>query len=260
MNRHEDLTVELNRASLRGTLDLPAPPKDNGPAPVVLLCHGLPALSTNTGELLEEVSGALMEAGLAVAGFGPGAATASEAPGTARAVDEASAMLHALALRDDLDLNRIGVLGYSLGGIVAACLSKRTDQIARLCLLAPLTTDELAARLANESDNQVASRLGGTEVPSGFFDAWKALTPTDDLVAHDRPTLILHGAADRTVPPEESLKYRRAVEQAGHRVDHVLVARADHAFTRVPARTVCLDHLTRFFAAAPHAPGPAERP
>jgi hypothetical protein len=37
-------------------------------------------------------------------------------------------------------------------------------------------------------------------------------------------------------------------------VSHVLVARGDHAFSALPPRSVCLEQVTAFFAAAPALP------
>jgi pimeloyl-ACP methyl ester carboxylesterase len=165
-------------------------------------------------------------------------------------VDDAAAIFHGLALRKELDLHRIGVLGQGLGGIVVSCLARRTDQIARLCLLAPVTTGEVLSRLGTESEEELAQRLGAPVIPPGFFDGLDSLTPAVDLVTHDRPTLIVHGAADRIVPPESSLAYRDAIASAGRQVEHVLVAMGDHVFSNVSARAACLKQLTSFFAAA----------
>ncbi|MFB3138303.1 MAG: alpha/beta hydrolase family protein, partial [Phycisphaerales bacterium] len=172
-------------------------------------------------------------------------------PGGVGSVDAASAVFRWMALRDELNLNRIGVLGYSLGGLIAACLSRRTDQIARLCLLAPMTVDQVTEKQAGETTHEPAGQLLGDLA---------SLTPIEDLVVHDRPTLIMHGAADRIVGPEASLAYRRAVELARHKVEHLLVAQADHLFSGAAARSACLDQLTRFFAPMSESPGDAGRP
>jgi pimeloyl-ACP methyl ester carboxylesterase len=174
-------------------------------------------------------------------------------PGTRLAVesvDDAAAVFHGLAVREDLDLDHIGVLGHSLGAIVVACLARRTDQIDRVCLLAPVSADHVASRLAVESAADVATRLGGGSVPPGFFDGLETLTPAEDLAAYDRPTLIMHGAADRAVPPTSSTQYRDAILAAGHDVQHVLVAMGDRDFANETARAACLDRVSRFFAAA----------
>ncbi|MHC4218471.1 MAG: alpha/beta hydrolase family protein, partial [Planctomycetota bacterium] len=207
MATHQEFDVELDGTPVRGRLVLPEAQTVQRPVPAVLICHGVPELSPETQRLHDQVADALVEAGLAVAGIVHGSAGA---PGTrlaVEAVDDAAAVFHGLALREDLDLDHLSVLGHTLGAIVAASLAKRTDQIDRLCLLTPVTTADVTARLAAESAADVATRLGGGTVPPGFFDAIDVLTPAQDLTAHDRPTLIMHGAADRTAAPASSAAY-----------------------------------------------------
>lgn len=262
MARREEFAVELNGAPVRASLDLPerkerdrekekGKDRDNdreeSPFAAVLLCHGLPAINDGTARLYAEITDALVESGVAVATILGGSAGARGARLAVESVDDAAAVFHGLALREELDLNRLGVLGHSLGGIVAASLSKRTDQIERLCLLAPVTAKNVMARLAGDAEEEVVARLGGTEVPPGYFDGLDSLTPTEDAAAHDRPTLIMLGAADRVVDLQGSLDYRDAIVAAGHQVDHMLVAMGDHTFSNHTARAACLDTIARFF-------------
>ncbi len=172
----------------------------------------------------------------------PGARLAVES------VDDAAAIFHGLSVRDELDLNRIGVLGHSVGGITASCLARRTDQIHRICLLSPITAHEVASRHNGDANGEAATQLGSNPVPPGYFDGIDALRPTDDLTATDRPTLIMHGAADRIAQPELSLAYSDAIAAAGHQVEHVLVGSGDHVFANNAARTACMEKVTRFFA------------
>lgn len=232
MPRREEFSVELDGAPVRGHVDLPGTAPSSRPHPAVLVCPGPPQLQSESAELHDGITAAFLEAGVAVASLTP-----APGRGIVAAVDDASAFLHGLALRDELDIHRLGLLGHSLGAVVAACLSKRTDQIARLALLAPPAPDDLAARFS------------GTPVPPGWFEGAEGLTPLDDIAAHDRPTLIMHGAADLVVSPERSLAYRDAILAAGHRVEHALVALGDHFFSNTMARRALLDHLSRFFAA-----------
>jgi pimeloyl-ACP methyl ester carboxylesterase len=259
MARSEEFDVELEGTPVRVKLDLPDRQSETRPLPAVLLCHGMPEPGADVRRLVEQITEVLNDAGLAVAGIARGSAGA---PGTrlaVEAVDDAAAVFHGLALRENLDLEHLGVLGYSLGAIVAACLAKRTDQIHRICLLAPTTTAEVAARLAAESAADVATRLGGGSVPPGFFDGIEALTPAQDLATYERPTLILYGAADRTATAASWAEYRDAILAAHHQVQHLLVALGDHALSNDAARGACLSQIAQFFAAGAQKPTAASR-
>ncbi len=248
MARHEDFTVELEPTPVRGRLDLPDEQDNAGPLASVLLCAGLPAVGSETGELYTQLIESLVGAGVAVATLIEGSMTSPGARLAVESVDDAAAIFHGLSVRDELDLNRIGVLGHSFGGITAACLARRTDQIHRICLLSPITAHEVASRHNGDAKGEAGMQLGSNPVPPGYFDGIDALRPTDDLTATDRPTLIMHGAADRIAQPELSLAYSDAIAAAGHQVEHVLVGRGDHVFANNAARTACMEKLTRFFA------------
>ncbi len=248
MASREQFTVELDGAPVRGELQMPET-TPGAPAPgTVMFCAGLPTIGPEMGELYAQLVRTLVEAGLAVATMTNGSMTTPQAKPAVELVDDAAAIFHGLSVRDELDLDRIGILGHSLGGITAACLAERTDRIHRVCLLAPITIHELSSRLNGETDDELAARLGGERVPPGFFDGLDALRPTENLAAHDRPTLIMHGAADRIASPELSMAYRDAVASAGHEVEHVLVGLGDHLFANNAARGACLEKVTRFFA------------
>lgn len=259
MARHEEFSVELEGPPVRARLALPEATGERRSWGVVLLVHGAPGIGAESEDLFVRMTDALVDAGLAVVTIATGSAGAPGARLAVEGVDDAAAVLHGLALRDELDLDRIGVVGQSLGAIVVARLARRTDQIARVALVSPVTIAEVSARLGSETAGEVAVRLGASGAPPGYFDGLSTLTPAVDLTIHDRPTLILHGAADRVVPPEASFEYRDALEAAGRRVDHVLVALGDHVFSSVQSREACLDRLSRFFAAMAPAAGAARR-
>ncbi len=247
MPTQDAITVEMGGYPATCRLDLPRVSAERRPFPAVLICPGLPGPDALAAEFQSQVIAALVNAGLAVATPASGA---SGAPGTRLAVDaidDAAAVFHGLAVREELDRQRIGVLGHSIGAIVAAGLARRTDQIQRLCLLSPVTAEEIASRLAAEGEAALAARLGGTAVPAGFFEGIASMSPAEDAAIRDRPTLVLHGAADRTVAPEVARAYCEAIRGAGHACDHVLVALGDHFFTSPAARVPCLEVLSRFF-------------
>ena len=77
------------------------------------------------------------------------------------------------------------------------------------------------------------------------------LTPVNDAAYFDRPTLILCAGADKIIPNAESCIFLNAMEATGHDLEHLIIARADHAFTGETARRLCLEKITHFFENAP---------
>ena len=258
MARQEAFDVELDGTSVRCRLDFPVEdPKGDAPArPVVLLCEGLPA-NARARELPGQIADALVDAGVAVATIVRGSDAAAGALLAVEAIDDAAAVFHGLMLREDVDLRRVGILGHSVGCVVAACLARRTDQIAGLCLLAPCTAAHVAACAAEDADSEIASRMGAPEMLPEYFEGLDALHPVQDVAVYDRPTLIVHGAADRVAPLAIALEYRQSIEAAGHQVEFIQVALADHFFSSNPARSACLDELTGFFSSGRTQSAPA---
>lgn len=250
MHQAKQFTLDVNSQKVRGTLSLPDSNGSGNRCAAILLCDGLVVPDPFTDQLFEYLTDALHKAGIATLTFGPCNQISSDKPTerlAVEAIDAASAVFRWLALHEKIDIKRIGVLGFSLGGIVAACLAKRTDQIAKLCLLAPTTPDDVIAHLSSNSEGDSAPLLGVEQASEHYFTDLKNLNPMQDAALHDRPTLILHGAADCAVPAEISYAYSLAIELAEHDVQHNLIALADHFFTQQPGRKLCLSHVTNFF-------------
>lgn len=253
MGRRQPFAVEIAGSAVSGALHWPPEHPEDDQAAVVLLCHGLPTADERTDALFARITGSLTEAGLAVAEYSARRANLPDGPNHQRLavemIDDASAVFRWLVLRDELDLTRVGVLGFSLGAIVAAGLAQRTDQIARLCLLAPVTAEGVLSGADRTGEDEYIRSLGADDAVEGFLTDLDTLDSAQSAAAHDRPTLILHGAADRSAPPELSFAYAGAIELAGRDVQHTLVAHADHFFAADPSRTACVAQMSAFFAA-----------
>ncbi len=247
MTTPQEFSVELDGSPVVGRLHVPERIGGDRLLPAVLLCTAWPRFDPEVEDLYGSIIDALVNGGLSVAVLVEGSAGSRGSRLAVESIDDAAAILHGLATREELDLDRIGIVGHSLGAVVAACLARRSDRIARVCLVSPPTAESVAAR--GDGVNELTARLGRMDLPPGFFEGLDSLSPAEDLAAFDRPTLILHGAADRIVPPDESLVYRDAVRAAGHDLDYTLVARGDHFYTEPAARAACMEALTHFFAA-----------
>ena len=122
MSATETFDLELNGTAVRGSLHVPPKPRneaDHVKPGVVIVCLGPSPASEEVRALGDDLTQALTGQGLAVATFDGDRSDAW----LIDSADRASAALHALAARDDLDLRRFGVLGHSLGGIPAASLA-----------------------------------------------------------------------------------------------------------------------------------------
>jgi pimeloyl-ACP methyl ester carboxylesterase len=239
----EEFEVVVGEVRVQVTLQRPEAAGGTPPFPVVLICGDPPAAASSSSTLMNEMRKALVEGGFAVADF-EARKDGGAPPTAADLVDDASAVFRHLLLHDDLDGDRIGLLGWRLGSVIAACLAGRTDRINRIGLWSPITSGDVLSRIAK---GNAASLLDAHAAGEPFIESLARLTPAEDLAAHDHPTLLLHGAADRVIPPACARPFLEAADRAGRRWQHELIARADHELADPAIRAACLARMRRFF-------------
>lgn len=221
-------------------LDLYVPASTGGqPVPVVLWLHGGGWLS---GDKADPPAAVFNRADYALASVNYRLSTQGRFPAQIQDVKAAVRFLRAHAKEYGLDPTRVGVCGISSGGHLAALLgtsggvreledgsegnpnvSSRVQAVCDLC--GPTDPFALAAR----GDDRIVTLLGGT--PASRPDLARQADPTTFASRDDPPFLILHGDADRTVPPEHSRRLAEALRRAGAPVAALaMVPDADHTF------------------------------
>lgn len=240
MTMTETFEIELTGRTLLGTLHRPER-TELEPLPALLIC-ATPQAGDADASLVDALVETMVAGGWAVAVYAPhpiGEHESANGSVWIDAVDDASAAFRWLVLHERADLTRLGVVGHGGGAVIASCLARRTDQIAGLGLIAPCSKCRQIAKDFNDA------------APPGPGSGFESLLPIEDASHFDRPTLVLIAGADRRVPFAESQAYLTALENAEHQVEHFIIARADHAFTDVSRRTLCLTQLLRFFREIP---------
>jgi dipeptidyl aminopeptidase/acylaminoacyl peptidase len=237
----EPLELQVGGQRLAGVLHLPAGPR---PVPCVVACHGMGASKDSDKYLL--LGRELPAAGLAVARFdfrGSGESGGSWRDATiASRIADVEALLAHLAAHPRL-AGRLGLLGSSLGGLVALWAASRREGRAAGGAPVPVVTWNAPAELTELPAQPIseASGLGPAmvdEVRSGRH----AQAPRG--VRH---VLVIQGEADEVVPPRHGqLLYDRAGEPRGlHRLPG-----ADHRLSetshRLQALALSRDWLARW--------------
>ncbi len=217
--RTDEGDMTMSRAGADGTARRPA----------VLLLHGARGIEMKPAAY-ERHANSLKAAGIDcylvrylseadVRIFANGTKQEREAHDTARYeawVRRISAAITAVLARPDSS-GRIGLLGFSLGGYVAAATALRDERIAALAVLYGGLPDAIASE-----------------------------------VRHLPPLLELHGEADSNVPLREGERLVRLAKAAGGEAEHVTYPGKTHAFDfsdTDPATSDAIGRVTRFFAA-----------
>jgi putative redox protein len=149
-----------------------------------------------------------------------------------------------------VDVDRIAILGSSMGAQVAICVAARRPEVAGLAAFA----SPVSSGWRTPARDMVARfREIGIIRDPGFppsLEAWRReFEELDPLKAvpriAPRPLLVLQGDADDVVPPESA---RLLYERAGQPKDLVVLPGVGHRFRREPAAiAAALDWLEKRF-------------
>jgi dipeptidyl-peptidase-4 len=144
-------------------------------------------------------------------------------------LDDQVEALHAAAERFEfLDLERVGIRGWSFGGLLAAlALLRRPDVFHAGVVGAPVTDDRLY-------DTFYMERFLGK--PQDEPEAYRRSSPLPDAASLSRPMLLIHGLADDNVFVANTLRLSASLFEAGKHHELVLIPNATH-FTRSAALT-----------------------
>jgi dienelactone hydrolase len=251
MSATESFKLEVGSGEVAGTLQLPRAASAKSPAGSVIICQGIAPAGDEAAALLDELAAAVVASELAAVRFEHRCADLIledfDAHTAGHDLDDSLAVYRWLAEREDIDVARIGVLGYSYGAIAATAIARRLEAINRLCLIAPATARHV--RAASNGTNEQVTDDHTHRLPAAYGPSLAETDSGAEAAFHNRPTLIVHGAADRFIGPEAAFEYQRALEFADRPVEHVLIARADHDFAQPGVRQACLQRVARFFAA-----------
>ena len=256
MAETEMMEIELDGGIVRGVLHRPAPAADK-PSPAALVCRGVHLPGEDAHKLLDDLTQGLTAAGLATLLFEHRCADliledfdAHCAGDDAR---DAQAALAWLKQQADIDAARIGVIGYSLGAIAATALVGQCGAITSLCLVSAATAAFVRETLTRNGSQAITAE----HLPAAYAPSLESIDSAKQIAAFDRPALVVHGAADRIIPPEISGVYVEALRALGRPVEHVLIARGGHTFSTAEARASCVEQIVRFHAACLNANEPA---
>ena len=248
--RPEPQFLRLGERELSAALFLPRGREPEEPLPVLVDPYGYP----RGARVLKSAGAHLVSQWFADNGFAvlvvDGRGVDGRGPAWDRMVyrdfslvlDDQVDALHAAAERFRfLDLERVGIRGWSGGGVLAAMAVLRRPDVFHAGVVGAPVTD---ARLY---DTHYMERYLG--LPQEEPEAYRRSSPLVDAPSLSRPMLLIHGLADDNVFVANTLRLSAALFEAGKRHELVLIPNATH-FTRSAALTenllrVQLDFLLR---------------
>jgi alpha/beta superfamily hydrolase len=167
-------------------------PDVKGPLPAVVVCHPHPLYGGSmSSNVVFGICQALAEKNIAALRFnfrGVGKSGGEYGEGKAEQEDVKAALDFAIAT-DGIDQERIGLAGYSFGGMVALPVAVKDERVKRLALISPYLDEA----------------------------GWEALK------SYDKPKFVIAGENDFVIPMEKFLKYAAEMPQ-----EYQVTKGADH--------------------------------
>ena len=216
----------------------------------VILLHGY---GGNQDEMLP-VAGTLHEAGYSVFTYDQRGCGRSDGEVTfgAREQDDLVSVVDYLVTRADVNGERLGALGFSMGGATLILAAAREPRIK--AVVADSSWSEaknwlrpsVKASFLHPRDRFSALSLRLAELRTGFdLDVLRPVDVISQL--SPRPVLLVHAGADEVVPAAEG---ERNFEAARKPKELVLVAGAAHGDTIAPGGASTRERIAEFFEMA----------
>lgn len=205
--------------------------------PTVLLVHGFTGQRIESGFLFVRLARALCDRGVAAVTFD--CRHSGESDGSFEQMLVSGELADVMRMiewsqgQPFVDRSRLGLVGFSLGGLLAACGAGRFGDCRALALLAPTTVENICryAAQSDSSPNAAAVTVGPHRLHRDFFNDVRTLDPIGDVTRHARPTLLVQGDGDRAVPPAVSQQFVDALKTANVPTRVVRIDEADHTFS-----------------------------
>ena len=252
------VTIDSNGLSLFGIIHTP---ETNSPGPAVLMLHGLGGTHIESHLIYTKAARALASRGITALRFdfrGSGNSQGDFMNTTPQGeIDDANAALDFLMSQPEVDRSRIGVLGLSMGGFVAACLAGQRQEVKALVLwsavanmgeLLDSNTDDM--RLAQLQSSGYVD-LGGIPLSREFIEQAHQIVPEQQIKQYKGPALVIHGSNDETVPVEHAYRFKNAL---GDQARLMIVDGADHVFSSLEWERAVINETVNWFKTLDTAP------
>ncbi len=133
------------------------------------------------------------------------------------------------------DPERIGLLGLSMGGAVAAITAGRLRGRVKSCVLLnpvarPLDDLNFLAQTREVNVSGFPIEYNAFLFGQAFIEELPVIRPLEEITSATCPVLVINGTADRTIHPRRSREYHDTLRRAGIRTELAVLEGADHTF------------------------------
>jgi dienelactone hydrolase len=159
-----------------------------------------------------------------------------------------------LAAQPDVDGKRIGLVGISWGGTLAATLAGRDPRVAATVLLSTSPYEQVNWKPRFQKiEGRRVYKFVGNLVGDQFFAGMKQLHPVDDLAHTGGPVAYIYGTKDRLVDSVALENLQQRLMTAGVPLDVIPIADGDHVFFAPASQRQAIDATVTWIQRALHS-------
>lgn len=242
---------------LYGVLHLPYRMSHDKPVPAVVFCHGFTGNKVEAHRLFVTMARRLEKHRIASLRFdfrGCGDSSGDFIDTTVMGeIDDACNAINFICTQPGIDRNRIGLIGLSLGGTIAAYVAGKDPRVTALALWAPAADlVEEAEQIKTDNEIKTIRRLKavdyfGTLLGKRFVEEIPKIKPLEAIKKFKGSAILLHGTSDESVPLSHSLKYYNVLKKKGLKVERYLIDGSDHVFESYAWEEEVIKKTLKFF-------------
>ena len=235
--------VDHQGQMIRGMQYLPGD-GTQGPYPTLMMMHGFTGHRFEAGSLFLHVAEAVVNAGCAVVTFdfiNSGDSDGSfEKMLPTDEIADAVFMTEWLKKQDHFDSTRLGLMGFSLGGMVAACTVGRTDAYKSLIMVSAAKPEIMLKLL-----DGIGDVCGPFKLHSQLREDIMKHDPMNDCCKNPRRTLLLQGTEDAAVCPKTMDEYLEKMLEAGIEAKGYKIQGGTHAYDTLETRGELISQIVK---------------
>jgi uncharacterized protein len=225
------------------------------PRPAVAIFHGLVGSKDQPHQLYVKLAEALARAGMVALRIdlrGRGDSEGETVDITPEAdISDATKALEYLASLQDVDPQRLGLVGHSWGGAIAACLAGRDARVAALVMWSSAPSGVLEwSPPFREIDGRQVAELWGNLVGRAFFEGLRRINTLQEIGRTRAPLLIVYGTEDEGISAASVAAATQMLAQAGIRHEVAAIDGADHVFMRYEWEREAIDRTVAWLRTA----------
>lgn len=168
-------------------------------------------------------------------------------------VSDAVKSIDVLTAMPGVDAERIGILGLSMGGCVAAFVSGQDARVKSTVMWAPLSDDppdrknEILERAKSTPTPEEIALANPNIVGKAFYEELSEISPSAAIQAFTGALLVIHGSGDDVVPVSHGKRYYELMRGRDAPTELEIIDKGDHTFNTVASEQAVIAKSVAWF-------------